>query len=72
MNGIKNKTLVVFIVIFVTILIFNAYLGISSLQKAKDAVRIVGKDVLLAQNKVYYKNHIDTQNEMLSLLIKLL
>ena len=68
--GIKNKSLLVFVVVFMLILSFTAYFGISTLKEAKQASLAVGNTILLEQNRTYFKNYTNSQNETLELLIK--
>ncbi|MFT4926188.1 MAG: signal transduction histidine kinase [Phenylobacterium sp.] len=70
MFGIKSKALMAFVFVFLTILMFNAYLGISTLNQAKDASLVVGNTILLEQSTVYYKDYTNAQKETLELLIK--
>jgi diguanylate cyclase (GGDEF)-like protein len=67
--GIKAKTLVGFIFIFVTIIGFNAYIGISSLNSAKNASKNIGDTILLEQSKTYYENYTTSQIKTLQLLL---
>jgi len=68
--GIKTKTLVGFIFIFVTIISFQAYVGISSLNNVKLATKGIGDTILLAQSKTYYENYTQSKKETLELLLK--
>jgi diguanylate cyclase (GGDEF)-like protein len=68
--GIKTKALAGFIFIFVTIISFHAYVGISSLNNATLASKDIGDTILLAQSKTYYENYTQSQKEILELLLK--
>lgn len=68
--GIKSRFLAVFIGIFVTILSFSGYMGVWSLNAAKQATVDVGNDILLEQSKAYYQDYTNAQNETLELLFK--
>ncbi|MCJ8274402.1 MAG: hypothetical protein MJK04_34015, partial [Psychrosphaera sp.] len=70
--GIKQKSLLVFIVIFLALLIFSGYLGISSLNTAKKASLQASNATLLEYSKSFYLNHTNAQKETLSLLLKTL
>lgn len=68
--GIKNKLLLVFVIVFLTVLIFTAYMGVSALNRAKTTSVDVGNTIILEQNRTYLKNYTDAQNRTLALLIK--
>ena len=68
--GLKNKLLLVFIIVFLTVLVFTAYMGVSALNMAKKTSVDVGNTILLEQNRTYFKNYTDAQKNTLELLVK--
>ena len=68
--GIKNKLLLVFVAVFLTVLVFTAYMGVSALNMAKSTSVDVGNAIILEQNRNYVKNYTSAQNRTLELLIK--
>jgi signal transduction histidine kinase len=68
--GVKNKAIAVFIFLFLAILLFNGYLGVSALNQAKQTSLDVGNTILLEQSETYYRNFTNAQNETLELLLK--
>ncbi|NQZ09117.1 MAG: HAMP domain-containing protein [Algicola sp.] len=70
--GIKQKSLLVFTVIFLALLIFSGFLGITSLNTAKKASLQATNATLLEHSKTFYLNHTNVQKETLSLLLKTL
>ncbi len=68
--GIKQKSLLVFIVIFLALLIFSGYLGISSLDTAKKNSLQASNATLLEHSKTFYQTHTSAQKQTLSLLLK--
>jgi signal transduction histidine kinase len=68
--GIRDKALSISVLVFLCILIFNGYLGYTTLNKAKHAALSVGNNIVLEQSKVYYQNYTNAEKEILELSIK--
>jgi len=68
--GIKNKSLLLFSVIFIIFIMITIYIGLSTLYKVKKSTIETGNKILINQSKEYYSKYTNSQKEILNILIK--